>query len=222
MDTLYEAYVDAIGGNLANPQQALCPKQVAEIFAAYNSSISEEQLLIVWNEEVSGEGHGPTWPELQKLAAKCDIDCSMKDLPVPSTLSATEAAKNDTQDGESAENESESSTEPLADRVAFRWSNAEFPYIRTCELSSIDAEEEAKIILQLASRTDVAKHNAYIEHEYKKECNGSVSWAALSETQRRFAFAVDFYYMHVHTHLCSIAFETRVSHITSMTEPLSL
>ena len=74
MPSLYEGFLQSVGGDVESSLMKPGPQQVARLFSECGLAVSEEQLQEVYGDEEWNVERSFTWSEFHELAVKCGLE----------------------------------------------------------------------------------------------------------------------------------------------------
>ena len=97
----------------------------------------------------------------------------------------------------------------LVDRIALRASQEQFPNVLPSELTSSEATSEAEHMVQFVRKVGAVQLQSFLDHKYELYRQSCPACISMSEKERRVAYSMEFYYLHVHEFLCGEALRKR-------------
>ena len=194
MSSLLQIYMLAVGGDVEQPLSKPGPARVAELFGECGLADSEQQVSKAYAEEAWSEDRSFTWSEFEELGVRCGLDGE----------NGQAVGKSGAEVGASKDEESEEALElaALVERVAQRASDRVFPYVLAQELKSPEAAKQAEQDLEFVRTSEFVQLQSFLDRkyeDYRKSCPAELD---MPEKARRTAYAMEFYYLHVHEFLC--------------------
>ena len=201
METLYDAYLQEVGGDRETSLDKPGAARMAELFIQCGLVISEEQIQEVYECQKWNAERSCSWSELHEFAVKCGLEPE-EILGEASRVVESTAVPSEASGDEEVLAEEAADLAALVDRIAQRAADREFPYVKPNELKSLTATEEAENILLLTQKLEAVKLQSFLDGKYefdRKDCPADPS---VPEKKRRWEYSLNFYDLHAHEFIC--------------------